>query len=134
MLTRGDAERRKGWDIPGLRLLEQPFATVPTRQQVYHIHRMRLQSWKNAHRFSSAFIEGANRRVKLFNGWSHLRGLIFRCVTLFAAINRPLMYGYFRAACAVKITFSMVNRRPIEVVNYLVTLAGWFLVPSRLSK
>jgi hypothetical protein len=31
--------------------------------------------------FPSAFIEGADSRVELFNGWSHFRGLISSNVT-----------------------------------------------------
>ena len=32
-------------------------------------------------RFSSTFIESADSRVELFDGWSHLRGLVSRYVT-----------------------------------------------------
>jgi len=32
---------------------------------------------ENAYWFSTAFVKGADGRVKLFNGWRHLQGLLF---------------------------------------------------------
>jgi hypothetical protein len=53
-------------------------------------------------RFSSAFIESADSRVELFDGWSHLRGLVSRYVTCSDGDRSILALGVLGTARAGK--------------------------------